>query len=865
MAAIPARLQDRDFRFVLLGDQGEWLKRPFEDGWDETANYRYDDPRLLDHLERANYGVCGGYADLHILDSDDLTRWDELGVLGLVPPTFTVESRPEHRQFYLKCKELFSSGGLFDPEKTEINAQGKPEHIHIGDLKAGAKDGICGGQAVGPSSRHPGGSIYTVVKDLPIAEVSSEVLRSILSRFKTTKKVNTNYQRLEENKTKAQRLKYTAKDPLARLRVADVMPPDGNVSQSGDELRGDHPVHGSKNGGNYVINIRKNVWHCKRCESGGDVALALAVKHRIISCADAGPKTLDATLYKEVLKIAKREYLGGSGGQDVGDVADFGAGGRDGRQVGGQEMGKEEEAPEILPLCDVKELLDTFKKWLYVTEDYNIVGPSVAAMANFCPGEPDIIGVIGPSGSIKTELIRSLGETQNQFVYPISSITEHTLCSGHKESRDLLPQLKGRLLTIKDLTSILSKKEEVRGQIFADFREISDGYIHKEFGNGVIKEYRDLHSSILFASTNAIERYYSMYANLGQRIIFLRPKNDSEKARERAFQNRGKQKEMRQELHATMTAFVSSIKATIETRGLPLTSDEVQEEMGPFYDFLAIARTPIHRDYKTDEIDEIPEPEFPTRICNTISRLCEVHALIFSREEVGPDDKAFGLRVILDNIPTRRWQILRNMPSRLDDSKENLIPGWSTTSSIATGADMSTEAAKRTLAELISLKLIERWVREDKTDGMDKRADSYRILDKWAKTIEKLRGVIRCDGTIDSEKELESDSSNEFEYTVIKNSPPLYTIIIPGGVEKDPPFSEDYLNDVLVCRRIKKAISEGIKDPIALSSICGLPICMLTKFPGVNSIAAARIQAKLEAHRREQHFQEKADKVGGLA
>jgi len=445
-------------------------------------------------------------------------------------------------------------------------------------------------------------------------------------------------------------------------------------------------------------------------------------------------------------------------------------GGDPGREMGGE--GKE-EVLEILPLCDVKELLETFKKWLYVAEDYNIIGPSVAVMANFCPGEPDIIGVIGPSGSIKTELVRSLGETQNQFVYPISSITEHTLVSGHKESRDLLPQLKGRLLTIKDLTSILSKKEEVRSQIFADFREITDGYIRKEFGNGVVKEYSGLHSSILFASTNAIERYYSMYANLGQRIIFLRPRNDSEKARERAFQNRGKQKEMRQELHVTMVRFVSSIKAAIETSGLPLTSEEVQTEMGPFYDFLAIARTPIHRDYRTDEIDEIPEPEFPTRICNTISRLCEVHALFSGREEVGQEDTAFGLRVVLDNIPTRRWQLLRTMPS-----------GWVITSQIATGADMSTDAAKRTLDELISLKLVERWARENKPESMDKRSDSYRISDKWLEIIEELRGVIRCEGTIDNEKEPKRDSSYEEEYTVIKNSPPQSLIIIPCGEEE---------------------------------------------------------------------------------
>jgi len=173
-------------------------------------------------------------------------------------------------------------------------------------------------------------------------------------------------------------------------------------------------------------------------------------------------------------------------------------------------------------------------------------------------------------------------------------------------------------------------------------------------------------------------------------MIFLRPENDSVKSRERAFQNRGKQKEMRQELHSVMMRFVSSTKILIDEQGLPPTSEKTQEEMGKFYDFLAIARAPIHRDYKTDDIDEIPEPEFPTRIRNTIFRLCEIHALFYGRLEEASEDIDFGLRVTLDNIPTRKWKLLEVMGS------------WLITSAIAQRADMATGAAKRVLDELVS-------------------------------------------------------------------------------------------------------------------------------------------------------------------
>jgi len=391
--------------------------------------------------------------------------------------------------------------------------------------------------------------------------------------------------------------------------------------------------------------------------------------------------------------------------------------------------------------CNVQELITTFKKWLYIKEDYNITGPFTGVIANFCDGSPDIMGIVGPSGSNKTEMIRSLGETQNEYIYPISSITEHTLVSGHKDSRDLVPQLKGRILAIKDLTSILSRKEDVRAAIFADFRELTDEYIRKEFGNGIAKEYRNIHSSILFASTNAIERYYSMYSNLGQRMVFLRPKNDPKKARERAYQNRGKQKEMRAELQVVTKRFIASMLKSKDERGLPSTPESIQEEMGLLYDFLAISRTTIHHDFKSGEIDELPEPEFPTRIANTIGRLCEVHALFYGREEVAEEDAAFGRRIIADNIPSMRWKVLNALTEE-----------WQHTTAIAKISDLPTGSTKYQLDELVALKLIEKLLKEALDSTMDRRYDYYKLSPEAAQAIEKCKTRIRTEDNINEKQ-----------------------------------------------------------------------------------------------------------------
>jgi len=67
--------------------------------------------------------------------------------------------------------------------------------------------------------------------------------------------------------------------------------------------------------------------------------------------------------------------------------------------------------------------------------------------------------------------------------------------------------------------------------------------------------------------------------------------------------------------------------------------------------------------------------------------------------------------------------------------------------------------------------------------------------------------------------------------------------------------------DEHLVRRIKKALDEGITDPIKLSEAAGIPVCIAAKWPGVNSIAAQEIMAELTAHRRELHFNEQANEL----
>jgi P4 family phage/plasmid primase-like protien len=89
------------------------------------------------------------------------------------------------------------------------------------------------------------------------------------------------------------------------ISMADVMPEltTGRKIESGYLLK--HPIHGATGDGNLSVNTSKNLWHCFRCESGGDPITWIAVREGFIDCADAGP--LDKETFKRCKKVAERD------------------------------------------------------------------------------------------------------------------------------------------------------------------------------------------------------------------------------------------------------------------------------------------------------------------------------------------------------------------------------------------------------------------------------------------------------------------------------------------------------------------------------------------------------------------------------
>ncbi len=271
---IPKPLKKDKFRFIKVKNK---TKRPFENNWQKSKNYKHEDPQLKNHLKKGgNYGVVCGYGKLVVIDCDQ--KESELAVKKHLPKTLTVKTGSGGKHYYFICNDLEKPIRL-----TSGNAQGD-----IGDVQ------FTGKMVVGPGSVHPSGNKYKIVNKNKIAKVKAEDIKGALSPWikKTVREDSLDSQDYSND---------------LDLNITDFVS-TGGFTKRGNEYQGAHPIHGSKTKMNFCVNPSKNTWYCFRHDTGGGALSWVAVKHGIISCDEAVPGALKGKKFKEVLKILEKKY-----------------------------------------------------------------------------------------------------------------------------------------------------------------------------------------------------------------------------------------------------------------------------------------------------------------------------------------------------------------------------------------------------------------------------------------------------------------------------------------------------------------------------------------------------------------------------
>lgn len=214
-------------------------KKPVDSKWttDPNVHYNHDDKVLQDWLKQGNnYGIPLSN-NLNVIDADspEVTEVVEKNL----PETFTVKTNRGTQSYYRSTIH----------KKINLKKGGED----VGEILAH------GQQAIGPWSIHPKGPVYTVVKDVPIAEIDEARLKAVLFPF------------IPQEKEPKDRKTYET-DPLLeeikrKLKVTDVLHHYGINTKKNPTMC---PLgHDSSRG--ECFSYTEDVWHCFHCEKSGNI------------------------------------------------------------------------------------------------------------------------------------------------------------------------------------------------------------------------------------------------------------------------------------------------------------------------------------------------------------------------------------------------------------------------------------------------------------------------------------------------------------------------------------------------------------------------------------------------------------------
>ncbi len=347
------------------------------------------------------------------------------------------------------------------------------------------------------------------------------------------------------------------------------------------------------------------------------------------------------------------------------------------------------------------EVETAFSKWLLL-QDYKALHAILAAVAAHRAGGDGVWQfVVDAPGSGKTETIRSLNGLPD--VVLLSSLTPSTFASGQKFSDtgkdpSLLLRLPDRpIITLKDFTTVLSMNHDSRQEILAQLRELADGYYQKEFGNGKTVSWQGT-MCFIAGVTPIIDTHWSVNQTLGERFVQARPQAaDPLMVAERSMLNVGREEEMRGELQAAVSGFLSNLDYPPIAQ--IVLGQGMSSRLASLATFACRARSAVIRNGYGGEISYIPVPEGPARLAKQLNTLARGLAII--RGEPRLSDGTFDevLSIGMDCIPPPRRQVLESLVD---------TAGELTTTEVTDKTGYPVNSARRILEELMAIGMVDR-------------------------------------------------------------------------------------------------------------------------------------------------------------
>lgn len=306
-----------------------------------------------------------------------------------------------------------------------------------------------------------------------------------------------------------------------------------------------------------------------------------------------------------------------------------------------------------------EEVYAKYRKWLYIETTSAIEVMFGAVIANRIGGDPLWLFIVAPPGGMKSELIMSIANAEEVMV--VNHLTPHALISGASFAGggdpSLIPKLNGKVLAIKDFTTILSMNSLARDDIFSTLRDIYDGSTEKRFGNGIVRRY-EARFGILAGVTPAVETLSSANVTLGERFLkYKLPKCGTDtRVIERALANIGVDDNMRKELAA-----IGKLVLDQKFGAPPALSQELVRRIVELAQWSASLRGVVQREKYTGLVNFKPMSEVGTRIAKQLCKLAMGVSLFKREEQISEATYATIVKVAQDTVPDRVEEIVKQL------------------------------------------------------------------------------------------------------------------------------------------------------------------------------------------------------------
>lgn len=333
---------------------------------------------------------------------------------------------------------------------------------------------------------------------------------------------------------------------------------------------------------------------------------------------------------------------------------------------------QEEERPSEWsrpPTLD--ELRKVFYRWLFLKDTDAIEILMAVHLSQTIDGPPIWMFLVAPPGGAKTEIIGSLSLCDQ--TYMTSSLTPHALISGanYKNMPDpsLIPRLDGRVMIVKDFTSILSMRDADKDEIFGILRDAYDGRCGKVFGTGIERNYKS-RFTIMAAVTPRIYDLSSQHQSLGERFLKFSSGHNLNHASEReiirrAIDNINRETRMKWELADVVRSFMNERLEWIKTLNLethPSIDNDFKERLIYLGMFGARLRGTVSRDtYRHDIMVSRPSAEVGSRLGIQLAKFVKALALVHGKKKCGAVQYRIVKKIVLDTIPQRIEDMVRTL------------------------------------------------------------------------------------------------------------------------------------------------------------------------------------------------------------